>query len=372
MFVYSEKKYYLCSEVMSSEKPKYNVVAAVIIHEGEVLCVQKPQTKYSYTSFHWEYPGGKVEAGETEAEALVRELQEEMDYPIVVDKPLCVTNWHYSDFSVCLHFWCCHPASKERPRDFILKEHVASRWMRPADLHTLDWCAADCILPCLFLNQDLPYRDFSMALIPTVEKEQSIGVRTPYLRALARHLLRNQPSVVETFLGQAPHAWYEEQQLHAFLLSEMKNPDRCLQEVERFLPTIDNWATCDQLTPKAFKRLDISRIAHKWMCSKHAYTVRFGIAMFMRYCLAERFEEQQMLDILRIRPAQRWQNKYDIYYVRMMQAWYLASAMPLHWSASYAALTTDMLEPETRKMAIRKGLDSYRVSAEQKALLRLL
>lgn len=130
------------------------VVAAVIMDQGEVLCVQKPQTKYAYTSFHWEYPGGKVESGESETEALKRELREEMNYPIDVIGLLSTTEHHYPDFSIRLRFYLCKPSDKEHPRQFVLNEHNAYRWIAPYNVPFIgetdplhqDWCEADHIL----------------------------------------------------------------------------------------------------------------------------------------------------------------------------------------------------------------------------------
>lgn len=131
-----------------------NVVAAIILDQGEVLCVQKPQTKYAYTAFHWEYPGGKVEAGETEPEALKRELREEMNYPIEVVGLLSTVEHTYPDFSIRLRFYLCRPADKEHPRKFVLNEHNAYRWLAPYDVPFIadadplhqGWCEADHIL----------------------------------------------------------------------------------------------------------------------------------------------------------------------------------------------------------------------------------
>lgn len=130
------------------------VVAAVILDKGEVLCVQKPQTKYAYTAFHWEYPGGKVEPGEAESDALKRELQEEMDYPIEVMGLLSTVEHTYPDFSIRLRFYWCKPADTKHPRQFVLNEHNAYRWLPPYEVPFIaevdplhqDWCEADHIL----------------------------------------------------------------------------------------------------------------------------------------------------------------------------------------------------------------------------------
>jgi len=125
------------------EKPTYKVVGAVVMDRGEVLAVQKGQTKYAYTSYHWEYPGGKVEPGETEPEALKRELMEEMDYPIRVMGLLGEVEHEYPDFRVELRFYLCEPQDREHPRQFTLREHADYRWIRPERIPELPWCEAD-------------------------------------------------------------------------------------------------------------------------------------------------------------------------------------------------------------------------------------
>jgi len=357
-----------------AEKPKYYVVAAVVVDGGEILCVQKPQTKYAYTSFRWEYPGGKVEKGETESEAIVRELREEMDYPVIVDSPLCEVDYEYPDFAVNLHFWRCHPASNTSPRSFVLKEHAASCWIKPAELHTLDWCAADCILPCLFLNQDLAYRDFNSHLLPTVDKSSIIGVRTPVLRSMARHIFRNRPDVMSTFLQADSHHYFEQMQLHAFILSEYKDFDDCITLLDHFLPFVNNWATCDQLSPRCFKKQAASPALRshvmRWLTSSYPYAVRFGIATAMRYYLQDNFDESLLLDIMKYRPAEHFDSEQDIYYLRMMQAWYVATALSFCFDRAFAHISASLMEATTQKMAVRKAIESFRIPSAHKEILR--
>ena len=120
-----------------------HVVCAVVEHQGEILCMQKGDHKYSYISHHWEFPGGKVEQGETEEQALVRELMEEMDYPVSVERHLLTTEYIYPDFEISLSAYLCHPLSEEAPRRFAVKEHLQALWLSSEKLHTLDWAPAD-------------------------------------------------------------------------------------------------------------------------------------------------------------------------------------------------------------------------------------
>lgn len=142
-------------------KPHYIVVAAAVWDKGEILVVQKPKTKYEYTSFHWEYPGGKVETGETDEQALVRELHEEMNYPIRVLAPLAEVDHEYPDFRISMRLYLCEPIDTEHPRDFELREHASYRWMEPSLLYSLDWCEADKYMrPLPEVAEALPGTDF--------------------------------------------------------------------------------------------------------------------------------------------------------------------------------------------------------------------
>ncbi len=216
----------------------------------------------------------------------------------------------------------------------------------------------------LFRLQDLAYRDFQGKLIPTMALERMIGVRTPALRAYAKTLVKR-PDVDE-FLEALPHAHFDEDQLHAFILSERKDFDRCLGEVERFLPYVDNWATCDQLSPRCFRkhRTELLTPIRRWMASGATYTVRFGVGMLMQHFLDEEFEPTYPEWVAELRSEE--------YYVNMMRAWYFATALAKQYEAAAPYLENGALDPWTRNKAIQKALESYRVAPAHKEYLRNL
>ena len=220
----------------------------------------------------------------------------------------------------------------------------------------------EAIRAALFSLQDTGYRDFQRKLLPTVASAAVIGVRTPELRKLARQLIRTED--IDVFLKELPHAYFDENQLHAFLLSEMKDFAACLQAVNRFLPYVDNWATCDQLSPKVFRKhraelLDAIKI---WMASGEPYTVRFGLGMLMEHFLDGDF----FPDCLRMAAEVRSEE----YYVRMMAAWFFATALAKQYDAAVPYLEQRVLDPWTHNKTIRKAVESYRISPEQKSYLR--
>ena len=219
----------------------------------------------------------------------------------------------------------------------------------------------------LFSLRDEKYAAFSAKLIPTVEAERIIGVRAPQLRALAKELYKNsnnQAIKQSDILGKLPHRYHEENMLHAYLLCEEKKYAILVDETERFLPYIDNWAVCDSLAPRAFARHkeDLLPKIREWMASEHEYTVRFGIGMLMRHYLDADFRPEHL----------RWVAAIDReeYYIKMMQAWYFATALAKQWDATLPIL--DTLEPWVRQKSIQKALESFRVSDDHKALLRTL
>lgn len=211
---------------------------------------------------------------------------------------------------------------------------------------------------------DEKYAAFQRKLIPTVAAEQIIGVRTPQLRALAKAMVKSGES--EALVRTLPHRYFEENQLHAFILSAEKDFDECIREVDRFLPYVDNWATCDQLSPLCFAKNTKSLLPWviRWMKSEREYTVRFGIGMLMRHFLDEGFEPEFLDMVAAIRR--------DEYYIRMMQAWYFATALAKQYSATVPYIEQCRLPQWTHNKTIQKAVESYRISDEQKAYLKTL
>ncbi|WP_455034258.1 DNA alkylation repair protein [Lachnoanaerobaculum gingivalis] len=216
----------------------------------------------------------------------------------------------------------------------------------------------------LFKMQDMDYRDFNSKLIPTVDKESMIGIRTPELRKYAKQLGKS--SEIKEFLQALPHKYFDENQLHAFIISEIKDFKNCIAEINRFLPYIDNWATCDQLSPKIFKKHHSELFAYikDWLKSDKVYTLRFGIGMLMEHFLDENFDIIYPETVSKIRS--------DEYYVNMMIAWYFATALAKQYESIIPFIENRSLDIWTHNKAIQKALESYRISTEQKTYLREL
>ena len=232
------------------------------------------------------------------------------------------------------------------------------------------------ILSRLLAMQDVQYRDFQSKLIPNVPPDLFIGIRTPDLRKYARELYKEekdpaagsirQDSFLEAFLEDLPHQYFDENQLHAFVISEEKNFDVCIARIERFLPFVDNWATCDQLSPKVFKknRDALLPCLRKWISSDHTYTVRFAIGMLMQHYLDDAFDPSYPELIASVQSEE--------YYVRMMIAWYFATALAKQYDAVLPFLEERRLDPWTHNRTIQKAVESYRITPEQKTYLRSL
>lgn len=216
----------------------------------------------------------------------------------------------------------------------------------------------------LFELQDLKYRDFNAKLIPTVDKETVIGVRTPALRKLAKEITGSEEA--EAFLKELPHQYYEENNLHGSLVEGIKEYDKCIKELNHFLPYVDNWATCDLMRPKCFKKhlMELLEQIKIWLKSEHIYTVRFAIEMLMTFYLDEAFEPEYLEWVSEIRSEE--------YYLNMMIAWYFATALAKQYDATIPYIENRKLDKWAHNKTIQKAVESYRITDEQKVYLKTL
>lgn len=208
----------------------------------------------------------------------------------------------------------------------------------------------------LFTLQDTKYRDFHCSLVPGMPDNYIIGVRMPMLRQLAKEI------EADSFLNELPHKYYEENQLHAILISGIKDYQECLRQVERFLPFVNNWATCDGLRPRCFAKHTEELLPHikRWLHLIREYTVRFGIGVLEAFFLDNHFSNEHLGWVASIHREE--------YYIRMMQAWYFATALAKQWDSTLPVIAT--LPEWVRRKAIRKACESFRVSNEHKELLK--
>ncbi len=230
----------------------------------------------------------------------------------------------------------------------------------------------DDITARLFELQDTKYRDFQAKLIPNVAADSVIGVRTPALKVFAKELHKaavkdpNAARAVSDFLSSLPHKYFDQNQLHAFLINEEKDFEKCISRVDVFLPYVDNWATCDQASTKAFQKHKTDLLPHiaRWIKSDHTYTVRFAIGKLMQLFLDEDFKPQYLEMVAAVHSEE--------YYINMMIAWYFATALAKQYEGALPYIEKNRLEKWTHNKAIQKAIESYRITDEQKAYLRTL
>ena len=216
----------------------------------------------------------------------------------------------------------------------------------------------------LYELQDLKYRDMQIRIIPNLDPESIIGVRTPELKSMAKELLK--AGDYKDFLKELPHQYFEENQLQAFIISEIKDLDECMEELEKFLPYVDNWATCDQMSPRIFKKNKEVLLKHiqKWLSSEMTYTLRFGVGMLMQHFLDEDYDPKYPEMVSEIRSEE--------YYVKMMIAWYFATALAKQYESIVPFLEERRLDDWTHNKAIQKSVESRRITEEQKVYLKSL
>ncbi|MBQ7604328.1 MAG: DNA alkylation repair protein [Clostridia bacterium] len=216
----------------------------------------------------------------------------------------------------------------------------------------------------LFLLRDEKYAAFQARLIPALPGGAIIGVRTPELRALAKETVKN--GEAETFLRALPHVYFEENQLHAFIISLRKDFDLCLSDTSAFLPYIDNWATCDQLSPPVFGKEPVKLLpfVFEWLASERVFTVRFAIGILMRHFLGEGFSPEYPEAVAGV--------VTDEYYVRTMVAWYFATALAKQYEKTIPYIENRRLDRATHDLTIQKSIESFRIPNDRKAYLRTL
>ena len=219
----------------------------------------------------------------------------------------------------------------------------------------------DSIKEKLFKLQDKKYQELQSKIIPNIDSSTIIGVRTPEIKKLAKEVVKGD---YKPFLEELPHKYYDENQLHAFIISEIKDYDECIKYINEFLPYINNWATCDTLIPKVFKKNTDKLIIEvkKWIKSKEDYTIRYGIGTLMRFYLNDEFKEDYLELVSKI--------KSNEYYVNMMIAWYYATALAKQYDSTIKYIESNKLDTWVHNKTIQKAIESYRITDKQKDYLR--
>lgn len=204
------------------------------------------------------------------------------------------------------------------------------------------------------------YKDFQAKLMPTIDKSKIIGIRIPVLRKYAKSF-----SDYDAFLNDLPHKYYEENNLHAFLIEQEQDFDKCIEKLQLFLPYVDNWATCDSMKPKVLKKNCEKLFVYvkKWISSNKTYTVRYGINLLMSYYLDDKFDNEHLRIVADIRSKE--------YYVNMMRAWYFATALAKQYEKTLPIIENYVLDPWTHNKTIQKAIDSFRITREQKEYLKM-
>ncbi|MEE1025323.1 MAG: DNA alkylation repair protein [Acutalibacteraceae bacterium] len=220
------------------------------------------------------------------------------------------------------------------------------------------------IVEQLFQLQDVAYKDFQCRLMPNIDRDAVIGVRTPQLRAFAKKIKGSKDA--EELISQLPHRYYEENNIHAFLIETIKDYNECINALDLFLPYVDNWATCDMMTPKVLKK-DLRALLSKirvWIRSGHVYTVRYAIKLLMSFYLDDEFDVEY-LDIVSSVCS-------DEYYINMMVAWYFATALAKQYEVTVVYIESKKLSPWVHNKAIQKACESFRITDDRKKYLKTL
>ena len=218
----------------------------------------------------------------------------------------------------------------------------------------------------LFTFQDTDYKAFNKTLLPTVDEHTMIGIRMPVLKKFAKEFFRTEPECVADFMNSLPHQYFEENNLHAFFIENISDFDTAIKETERFLPFIDNWATCDSFAPRIFKKYPdaVYQKILQWIQSDHPYTVRYAIGLLLSNYLDEQFRSEMLELVSGVRSNE--------YYINMMIAWYFSFALIKQYDKAIPYIEKKILDPFTHRKTIQKAVESRRISVEIKAYLKTL
>ncbi len=343
------------------------VSAALIWRDGRFMICKRPRNKAR--GGLWEFVGGKVEKGETGEQALVRECREELGVGIEVKSTYMSLVHHYPDLTVWLTLFNAR-INEGEPQ---LLEHTAIEWIAPAEIPNYEFCPADEEITaslgrldelfCRLLEcADAEYACFQSKLIPNIDPHRILGVRLPDVRATAKRVKNTETA--GSFLERLPHDYYDEDMLHAMLINEEKDFGEAVRLIGEFLPFVDNWAVCDTLKPKVFRRhhKELWEKLPEYLSSEHPFTVRFGLGMLMAHFLDDDFvpEALELADgVYR-----------DEYYVKMMKAWFFATALAKQYDAAIPYYERGFGDEEVKRMTKRKCLDSFRISEEKKNYIK--
>lgn len=346
-------------------------VAAALIEDGDrfMIC-RRPLSKAR--GGLWEFAGGKLENGETGEHALIRECREELAVTVQPTGVFSEVVHEYPDIKIHLTLYRARITGGEP----VLLEHSELKWILPCEIELYDFCPADrellrqireqsavkTVRAALFSFAEKEYGDFTSRLLPNIPRENIIGVRTPTVKKYANSIASFPEAA--GFLRALPHIYLEENILHAALINKIKDFDAAVLALEQFLPHVDNWSVCDTLRPAAFtpRPKPLIGLLYSLLRSPHEYTVRFAAEMLMTYYLGSDFKPEYAAAVAAVDRSE--------YYIRMMQAWYLATALYAHWDDTLPLIENHLTGDWVRAKAIQKATESRRITDSQKAYLR--
>lgn len=345
-----------------------DVVAALIWDGDRFLACQRPANKAR--GLLWEFVGGKVEPGETLHQALIRECREELAVEIAVGGIFMQLVHEYPDLTVRLTLFNAYIADGI-PR---LLEHNDIRWITADEIDGYSFCPADtgiltvlkqihgAIQAELYAMAEPAYRDFQHKLLPTVDPHRVLGVRVPQLRKYAE-TLRGREAM---FLQSLPHRYYDEDILHGILISGIDDFEGAVTALNAFLPHVDNWAVCDLINPIAFCEPSqrLTDCIWHWLEDGNPYTIRFAIGLLLRHYLGDRFQPEYLQVVANVHS--------EHYYVKMMVAWYFATALTYQYETAVRYLEDHILQPWIHNKVIQKAIESNRISSTTKKYLKTL